>query len=128
MRASGGLEAAVRQREEKRTYGGCVKQTRILCLSCGIHTFSWPPLPLCLLSRHTTPPTLSLQRLAAQLRVSAERRRSEDGDFPYASPYCNLTIHIYGVVWQNGGLLTVLVRCYYGKLICVCCCVIPPCR
>lgn len=35
-----------------------------------------------------------------------------------------MTILIYRPVKENGGLLGVVARCYYSKLICVCYCVI----
>lgn len=44
--------------------------------------------------------------------------RSKDEDF--RASQCNITILIYRMVKRNGGLLRVLVRCYYSKLICVC--------
>lgn len=56
--------------------------------------------------------------------VSAKQLRSEDDNF--RASQCNMTMLIYSVLKENGGLFGVLARCYYGKLICVCYCVILP--
>lgn len=56
--------------------------------------------------------------------VSAKELRSGDDNFHASSRH--VTVVIYGVLKQNGGLFDALARCYYSKLIRVCYSVILP--